>query len=149
MYLFDKMNHCGIFIKLVERHIPVNLLSLLEHWFSIGVTCVKWGSRLSRFFDLACGIRQGGVLSPYLFSVYIDYVIRKVSDSKFASFLKGICISILLYADDIILVAPSVSYLLRLLFVCEQYVRHCWNVVCVRFLPLTFSLPCIHLPCDR
>jgi len=117
---FDKMNHCGLFIKLMERHIPVYLLSLLEHWFSIGVTCVKWGSRMSSFFGLSCGIRQGGVLSPYLFAIYIDSVIRKVSDSRFSSFLKGICISILLYADDILLVAPSVTSLQQLLLVCEQ-----------------------------
>ena len=118
---FDKMNHCGLFIKLMERHIPVYLLSLLEHWFSIGVTCVKWGCRMSRFFGLSCGIRQGGVLSPYLFAIYIDGVIRKVSDSRFSSFLKGICISIfILYADDILLVAPSVTSLQQLLLVCEQ-----------------------------
>ena len=84
------MNHSGLFIKLMERRIPVNFLSLLEHWFSIVVTGVKWGSRMSRFFDLVCGIRQGGVLSPYLFAIYIDNIARKVSDSRFASFLKGV-----------------------------------------------------------
>jgi len=41
---FDKMNHHGIFIKIMERKIPVNLLLLFEHWFAAGVTCVKWGS---------------------------------------------------------------------------------------------------------
>ena len=55
-----------------------------------------------------------GSLTVSFFAIYIDNVIRKVSDSMFASFLKGVCISILLYADDIILVAPSVTYLQRL-----------------------------------
>jgi len=75
---------------------------------------------MSNFFGLTCGIRQGGVLSPYLFAVYIDDVVRKVIDSKFACFVKGVCISILLYADDILLIAPSVTYLQRLLLVCEE-----------------------------
>ena len=75
---------------------------------------------MSRFFDLVCGIWQGGVLSPYLFAIYIDNIVRKVSDSRFASFIRGVCISILLYADDILLVAPSVTSLQRLLLVCEQ-----------------------------
>jgi len=75
---------------------------------------------MSRFFDLVCNIRQGGVLSPFLFASYIDNIVRKVSDSRFASFLKGVCISILLYADDILLVAPSVTSLQRLLLVCEH-----------------------------
>ena len=41
---------------------------------AIGVTCVKWCNVVSDFFELTCGrpIRQGGVLSPYLFAVYID-----------------------------------------------------------------------------
>ena len=99
------MDHCGLFIKLMERCIPVNLLSLLDHWFSIDVTCVKWGSRMSRFFD---------------FAIYIDNIVRKVSDNRFASFIRGVCISILLDADVILLVAPSVTSLRRLLFVCEQ-----------------------------
>ena len=71
---------------------------------------------MSRLFSLSCGIRQGGVLSPYFFAIYIDGVIRKVCDSIFSSFLKGICISILLYADDILLVTS----LQQLLLVCEQ-----------------------------
>jgi len=37
--------------KLMERNIPMNL-TLLEHWFAIGVTCVKWGSIMSRFIGL-------------------------------------------------------------------------------------------------
>ena len=62
---FDKMNHHGLFIKLMERNIPMNLLMLLKHWFPTGVTCVKWGSIMSKYIGLECGIRQGGVLSPY------------------------------------------------------------------------------------
>jgi len=72
---FDKMNHHGLFIKLMERNIPMNLLMLLEHWFAI--ECVKWGSIMSRFIGLVCGIRQGGVLSPYFFSQFILTVLLK------------------------------------------------------------------------
>jgi len=31
---FDRMNHCGLFVKLMQRHIPVNLLVTIENWFS-------------------------------------------------------------------------------------------------------------------
>ncbi len=41
---FDKMNHSGLFIKLMERRVPNNFLQLLENWFKIGETCVRWGS---------------------------------------------------------------------------------------------------------
>ena len=67
---FDKMSHCELFIKLMERRIPDILLCILEHCFSIGCTCVKWGTYFSGYFYLFCGMRQGGVLSPHLFAVY-------------------------------------------------------------------------------
>jgi len=38
---FDKMNHHGLFVKLMEKRILVMLLHVIEHWFSIGNTCVK------------------------------------------------------------------------------------------------------------
>jgi len=55
---FDRMNH-GLFFKLMDRFLPVNVLSTLENWFGKCYTCVKWGSIISCMFQLTRGIRQG------------------------------------------------------------------------------------------
>jgi len=55
---FDKMDRHALFIQLMRRNIPVLLVKLLETWFDLGVTCVKWGSYFSEFVKLSCGIRQ-------------------------------------------------------------------------------------------
>jgi hypothetical protein len=47
---FDKVNHCGLFIKLMRRFIPVQLLQTLECLFSCCWTCIKWKSVTSCFF---------------------------------------------------------------------------------------------------
>jgi len=46
---FDRMNHYALFIKLMDRMFPNELLAILENWFSISVTCVKWGKHVSHF----------------------------------------------------------------------------------------------------
>jgi len=117
---FDKMNHkYGLFIKLMKRRIPDNLLLLLESWFAICMTCIKWHNVWSRWFRLSCGIRQGGVLSPYLFAI-IDSLVEKVKACGYGCYLHHTCISIILYADDVLLLAPSVSSLQLILSVCEK-----------------------------
>jgi len=72
-------------------------------------------NKFSVFFNLLCGVRQGGVLSPYLFACFIDSVADKVKLSGVGCYLNMTCMSILLYADDILLVAPSVASLQRIL----------------------------------
>jgi len=44
--------------------------------------------------------------------MYVDSVVKKVSNSNIGSYMKCFCMSIILYADDILLVAPSVTSLL-------------------------------------
>jgi len=100
------MNHHGLLIKLMERHMPTNILSLLERWFTVSLTCVKWYNNFSTFFNLSCGVRQGGVLSPYLFACFIDSVVDKVKLSGVGCYVNMACMSLFLYADDILLVAP-------------------------------------------
>ena len=56
---------------------------------------------------LRCGIRQGGVLSPCLFAIYIDGLVKKVQSCGYGCYVCHACVSILLYADDILLLAPS------------------------------------------
>jgi len=58
-----------------QRFIPATLLNVLEKWLGICYTYVSWNSAYSHMFKLTCGIRHGGVLSPYLFAAYIDDLI--------------------------------------------------------------------------
>jgi Reverse transcriptase (RNA-dependent DNA polymerase) len=111
---FDRNNHDGLFFKLMQRSLPSNLLSVFENWFDKCFTCVRWGSVYTISFQVSCGIRQGGVLSPHFFAVYIDDIVAKVE-----TLVIGCHLGLFLYADDIFLLASSISALQKLLNVCE------------------------------
>jgi len=49
---FDRMNHYALLIKLMDRRLPNEILNILELWFNISVTCVKWNGSMSHFFRL-------------------------------------------------------------------------------------------------
>jgi len=66
---FNQVNHYALFIKLMKRHIPVCLLEFLEYWLSNSCSCIKWFDVYSPFLNICFGVRQGCVLSPFLFAV--------------------------------------------------------------------------------
>ena len=116
---FDRVNHHALLIKLMKRKLPIEVLSVLECWFSVSKTCVKWNTHISKFFKLIAGVRQGGVLSPLLFAIFIDDIILKAAECKSGCSVSFVFVNIFLYADDIVLIAPTVTGLQRLLNVCE------------------------------
>src|ERR1043165_9690393 len=60
---FDRVNHNGLLLKLIERDAPLNFVLVLQNWYGKSFCCVKWGSTVSDSFRLHAGVRQGGVLS--------------------------------------------------------------------------------------
>lgn len=109
---FDKTNHHGLLLKLMNRFIPVDLLDTLEYWLSNSCSCIKWFNCFSCFFKIAYGVRQGSVLSPVLFAVYLDNLVdRRVNGRHWY---------VILYADDILLLTSSVCIMQRLLHACER-----------------------------
>jgi len=73
---------------------------------------------VSCFFKLECGVRQEGVLSSYFFAIFIDDIIINVVNLKSGCYVNRACLSIILYADDILLLAPSVESLQNLVTIC-------------------------------
>ena len=78
------------------------------------------GSTFSHFYRPFTDVRQGDVLSPSLFAIYINDSIVNVTSPDACGKLSYICVGIFLYADDIILLSPSVGNLQLLLTYCEH-----------------------------
>ena len=70
---------------------------------------------------MKCAIRQGGILSPFLFAIFIDDVVNVVQHSNFGFHFGIVNLSIFLYADDILLLAPSVFALQQLVLIVESF----------------------------
>ncbi len=144
---FDKRNHHGLFIKIMNRCLPVSLLSTLENWFSKCVTYVKWNGSCSNSFSITCGIRQGGVLSPYLFAIYIDDLIIDITKLSIGCVFHFVPVCIVVYADDIILLSPSVTALQRLVTVCESILQSLDLAINVKKSVCTRIGPRCNAPC--
>ena len=82
---------------------------------------VKWKSCLSDSFNVLNGIKQGGVISPILFSLYIDKLIDLVHNSNFGCYIGDVPSSIFIYADDIVLLSPTRYGMKQILRLCEEF----------------------------
>jgi len=118
---FDRVNHWSLFKKLVERGVPLLIVRLLSYWYNVQTFYVKWGNSTSTCFTTTNGVRQGGILSPRLFTLYIDDLSNLLHNLNIGCFVGFTCVNHLFYADDICLLAPSAMGLQQLINVCEQY----------------------------
>ena len=81
---------------------------------------VKWKETQSNF-SIHNGVKQGGVLSPILFSVYLDPLLKEIHNSRLGCFVGNLCANAFAYADDIIILSPTCSSMRSLIQICERY----------------------------
>ena len=118
---FDKVDHSGIFLKLIQRKVPLCIINILIYWYSNLTSTVKWNNSMSDSFEVRSGVRQGGVLSPHLFSIYVNDLIVLLRKLRVGCHLNNLYLASIMYADDICLLAPTRSALQTLLLQCEKY----------------------------
>jgi len=106
-------------------------MSLLAYWYSHHQASVIWVNTRSNVFMIGNGTKQGGLLSPYLFSRYIQLLLHKLSASKIGCHVGGMPLSVFAYADDVVLLSPSwhgVQDLIMMLSECSKYLDLICNV---------------------
>ena len=96
---------------------------LLQFWYSHQSMQVRWGGSYSRSFKVTNGVRQrqGGVLSPYLFAIYMDDLSQKLNKLKVGCMINDSCLNLILFADDLCCFSPSLIGLQNLVDVCNAY----------------------------
>ena len=84
----------------------------------------KWGTSFSDRFCVPSGVRQGGVLSPLIFNVYMDDLVGDLRSSGVGCHILDVFIAAILYADDLCLLAPTRSSMQCLLDICQSYAKY-------------------------
>ena len=127
---FDRVNHDALWETLLHRGVHPDLLARLKSLYSGATASARVGGASSAPFPLTTGVRQGCPLSPLLFNIYIDTVIRSLlarlpgAGIRIGYSINGtlhtpkpgadyatVILPLLLYADDIVLLAPTADNL--------------------------------------
>lgn len=118
--------NCSALIKLLlEEGVPHKLVVAIASIFSFNTSCLKVGNRLTCAMNVNVGLREGGVLSPILFSIIFLVAIRKLSftifwDGTRASNMSGDFLLPIAHADDLALASPTTEVLNRSIAVLEE-----------------------------
>ena len=78
--------------------------------------CVSWEN-----FVASNGVKQGGVLSPILYGIYNDLLLTMLKESGIGCYVGCTFVGALAYADDVVLLCPTKTGLLKMLNICKLF----------------------------
>ena len=118
---FDRVDFAKLFDTLCSRNMnPIHMRCLL-HMYSHQSLCVRWNGITSDTFLATNGVKQGGILSPLLFTAYVDGLVEKLQASGEGCYIGPYFASFYGYADDVCILAPNLKGLQTLADICVEY----------------------------
>ena len=118
---FDRVQFSRLFEVLIDRRVhPIDLRLLLDLYKRQSCR-TRWKGGTSPYFSVGNGIRQGSVISPVLFCAYLDILLLSLEEQKIGCHVGNKFYGCTAYADDIVLMSPTLSGLSSMLKQCDEY----------------------------
>ena len=106
---------------MLKRGIPIHVVQMIAFWYQSQELQIRWGKVVSEPFFVTNGIRQGGILSLFLFNIILDDLSEELNKSKLGCIAGNLVINHLSYADDMVLLTPSARALQTLINICNTF----------------------------
>ena len=118
---FDRVSFPKVFRLLMQRGLCPLVTRLLLSMYISQSMLVRWQGIRSEPFNCTNGVKQGAVLSPVLFCVYMDALLNALKGLQVGCHLHNTYAGALSYADDLTLLAPSFAAMSKMLKMCEIF----------------------------
>ena len=118
---FDTCKFSILFNKLLARKVPPIVVRTLIAVYENQYAWVKWGRSRSIMFAISNGTRQGSILSPALFAVYVDDLLQELRSLGVGCYVAGKFCGAVGFCDDILLLAPTRDGMQVMLNTCEAF----------------------------
>ena len=118
---FDRIEYIKLFTLLKDRGLCPTLCKMLAFMYTNQSLVVKWNGIASEEIECTNGVKQGGVLSPTLFCIYMDELLWRLEKSNVGCYIGQKFVGACCYADDLSLLAPSRQAMVHLIKVCESF----------------------------
>ena len=120
---FDTVWHGGLFVKLHNMGIRGKAWRVLLQCYTGMETAVMFQGLLSNWIQIKRSVRQGGVLSPWLYMLFINELPEQLRESGEGASIGSLYCGSPMQADDITLISPTVNGLQRMIDIVEGYSR--------------------------
>jgi hypothetical protein len=117
---FDSIWHVGLLYKL-DGTMSDNFWLFLYNWYNSSNAVVRWNRNISDKFKISKGMRQGSVLSPALFNIYLNDLMVSLMNVDAGIRVFNQKINSCAYADDVNLIASTCTGLQHLVDECVLY----------------------------
>ena len=125
---FDSVYLNGLWYTLFKLGLNGKMLRIIKDMFNKVKTCVRGRNSYSNFFECAVGLKQGEVISPALFSLFIDDLELFLQwDQTCGLTFDDITFILMLFADDMVILGKDKDYLQTSLDLLEMYC-HKWGL---------------------
>lgn len=120
---FDNIDHLLLWSELRKINVSTKFIRIIRDMYSKAYAKVRTSNGLTEPFKINSGVLQGEVLSPILFSLFLNELVNRLNNSKISdiSLNNGEPLNILLYADDAVILADSPINLQKKLHILEKF----------------------------